>query len=60
MKKQYSAEFKLETVKRIERTGESVSNVSSDLGVKPTTIHGWLKNYKKSSTIPYLEEIRSF
>lgn len=53
MNKQYSAEFKLETVKRIEKTGESVSKVASDLGVKPTTLHGWIKNYRKSSATPF-------
>lgn len=53
LKKQYSAEFKLETVKRIEKTGESVTKVAADLGVKTTTIHGWLKNYKKSPSIPF-------
>lgn len=51
--KQYSAEFKLETVKRIERTGESVAKVASDLDIKPTTLHGWIKNYRKGSITPF-------
>jgi transposase len=33
----YSAEFKMEAVKRIERTGEPILKVADDLGVKPTT-----------------------
>lgn|GEM_PF-4710655 len=36
----YSAEFKLEAVKRIERTKKPVSKVATDLGVKPTTLQG--------------------
>lgn len=32
MNKQYSVEFKLEAVKRIERAGESVSKVAEKLG----------------------------
>lgn len=36
----YSAEFKLEAVKRIERIKEPVSKVATDLGVKPTTLQG--------------------
>jgi transposase len=53
MNKQYSAEFKLEAVKRIERTGESVSKVAEELGVKPTTMQGWLKKYKQSPNAPF-------
>lgn len=30
MNKQYSAEFKLEAVKRIERTGEAVTKVAEE------------------------------
>jgi len=51
--KQYSAEFKLETVKRIERSGESVSKVASDLNIKPSTLHGWVNNYRKGSITPF-------
>lgn len=53
LNKQYSAEFKLEAVKRVERTGEAVARVAADLDVKPTTLHGWIKNYRKSSTVPF-------
>jgi transposase len=53
MNKQYSSEFKLEAVKRIERTNESVSKVAEDLGVKPTTLQGWVKKYKQSPTAPF-------
>lgn len=53
MNKQYSSEFKLEAVKRIERTGESVTKVAAELGVKPTTMQGWLKKYKKSPQAPF-------
>lgn len=44
MNKQYSAKFKLETVKRIEITGESVSKAVEELGIKSTTMQGWVKN----------------
>ncbi|SNV87778.1 transposase IS3/IS911 family protein [Clostridium cochlearium] len=53
MNKQYSAEFKLEAVKRIERTGESVSKVAEELGVKPTTMQGWVKKYRQSPNAPF-------
>lgn len=53
MNNQYSAEFKLEAVKRIERTKESVTKVASDLGVKPTTLQGWVKKYKQAPTAPF-------
>jgi len=53
MNNQYSAEFKLEAVKRIERTKEPVTKVAADLGVKPTTLQGWVKKYKQSPTVPF-------
>lgn len=48
MNKQYSAEFKLEAVKRIERTGEAVTKIAEELGVKPTTLQGWVTKYRQS------------
>lgn len=53
MNKQYSTEFKLEAVKRIERTGESVTRVAEELGVKSTTLQGWVKKYKQSPNAPF-------
>lgn len=44
MKKQYSVEFKIEA----EKTGESLSKVARELGVRPTTMHGWVQKYKES------------
>lgn len=53
MNKQYSAEFKIEAVKRIERTKESVTKLAADLGVNPTTLQGWVKKYKGSPNAPF-------
>ena len=53
MAKQYSAEFKLEAVRRIERTGEPVSRVAADLGVNENTMHGWLKRYREKPMMPF-------
>lgn len=53
MNKQYSTEFKLEAIKRIERTGETVSKVAAELGVKLTTMQGWVKKYKQSPQSPF-------
>lgn len=53
MNTQYSTKFKLEAVKRIEKTNEAVSKVAVDLGVKPTTLQGWVKKYKQSPTAPF-------
>ena len=49
----YSAEFKLEAVKRIEKTNESVTKLASDLGVKPTPLQGLVKKYKQSPAAPF-------
>lgn len=52
-KQQYSAEFKIEAVKRVERTGEPVTRVAAELGVKPNTLHGWISKYKSSPETPF-------
>ena len=51
---QYSTEFKLEAVKKLEKSGETMSKVAADLGVKPTTMQGWANKYKKSPKSPFL------
>lgn len=53
MAKQYSAEFKLEAVRRVEVTGESISKVAADLGVNVNTMHGWIKRYRDKPTLPF-------
>lgn len=53
MNKQYSTEFKLEAVKRIERTGEAVTKVAEELGVKPSTMQGWVNKYRQSPNAPF-------
>ena len=51
---QYSTEFKLDAVKKLEKSGETMSKVASDLGVKLTTMQGWVNKYKKSPKSPFL------
>jgi transposase-like protein len=46
MNKQDSAEFKLEAVKRLEKSGEILTKVAANLGVKPTTMQGWVNKYR--------------
>lgn len=53
MKKQYSAEFKIEAIKRLEKSGESLNKIATELGVRPTTMHGWVKKYRESPDIPF-------
>jgi len=54
MNKSYSKEFKLEAVKRLEKSGEPMSKVAADLGVKPSTMQGWVNQYKKSPKAPFI------
>lgn len=53
MNKQYSAEFKLEAIKRLEKSGEPITKVAAELGVKPTTMQGWVNKYRKSPESPF-------
>jgi len=54
MNKSYSAEFKMKAVKRLEKLGEPISKVVADLGVKPTTMKGWVNKYRKSPKAPFI------
>ena len=53
MVKQYSAEFKMEAVRRIERTGESASKVAAELGINKHTMYGWVKRYREKPEMPF-------
>ena len=52
--KQYSTEFKMDAVKRLEKSGEPMSKVAADLGVKATTMQGWVNKYRKSPNAPFV------
>lgn len=54
MAKHYSAEFKLESVKRVDASEAFVASVAKELGVNVNTLHGWLKamapeNYQRAT-----------
>jgi transposase len=53
MNNQYSAEFKLEAVKRYEQSGKPLTVVAQELGVKPTTMQGWVNKYRNSPEAPF-------
>ena len=53
MAKYYSAEFKLDAVKRVETTGVPVARVAAELGINENTLHGWLKRYREKSVDPF-------
>ncbi len=52
-KQQYSADFKIEATKRVLKLGESLTKVAAELGVKPTTLSGWVSKYKNSPEAPF-------
>ena len=47
MAKFYSSEFKIDAVKRVEKTGEPVTVVAADLGVNKNTMNGWVRKYRE-------------
>lgn len=53
MAKQYSAEYKLEAVKRFEKSGKALKSVAEELGIKPTTMQGWVNKYRKNPEAPF-------
>ena len=53
LNKQYNAEFKLEAIIRLQTSGQPLTQVAKELGVKPTTMQGWLNIYRKSPESPF-------
>lgn len=53
MAKYYSAEFKLEAVKRVQKTGEPVARVAADIGINENTLHGWVKRSREKPDTPF-------
>ena len=53
MGKYFTAEFKIEAVKRVERTGEPVSRVAEELGINVNTLHGWIHRYRDEPDCPF-------
>lgn len=51
--KKYSAEYKMEAIRRLEQTGESVAKVAADLGVNENTMHGWIKRHREKPVNPF-------
>jgi transposase len=44
-RKNYSREFKIETVKAIADGGVSAAEISRDLGVHPNTLYKWVQQF---------------
>ena len=53
MVKHYSPEFKMEAVKRVQKTGVSVAKVAADLGINENTLHGWVKRSREKPDTPF-------
>lgn len=41
------------TNRNYEKTGEPVTKAAKELGLKPTTLHGWISKYKNSPEVPF-------
>ncbi len=53
MGKFFTGDFKMEAVKRVERTGETVAKVAAELGINVNTLHGWLQRYREQPDCPF-------
>ena len=53
MSKYYSAEFKLEAVKRVQKSGDPVARIAAELGVNENTLHGWIKRFREKPDTPF-------
>lgn len=52
-RKQYTAEFKRETVRLVIQNGVSVAQAARDLGVNENMIHRWKKEFEQKQEYPF-------
>ncbi len=48
----YSAEFKKSSAKLASESDQSVNKTAKDLGLNPSTLHGWVQSYYPNKNIP--------
>jgi transposase len=53
MANQYSAEFKMDAVKRVRETGGPVSKISVELSVNENTLNRWIKRFREKPVLPF-------
>lgn len=51
-KRKFTNEFKLESVKLVREQGLKTAQAAADLGVKESTLHGWLKKAREGVLDP--------
>ena len=51
-KRKFTNEFKIESVKLVREQGLTTAQAAADLGVKETTLHGWLKKDREGVLDP--------
>ena len=54
MGKVYDQAYKAEIYKRVVKGGEAVSSVAREIGIRDTTIYGWVSRYRENSEKPFV------
>lgn len=54
MGKVYDQAYKTEICKRVVESGETVSSVAREIGIRDTTIYGWVSRYRENSDKPFV------
>lgn len=58
-RRRFSPEFKAEAVRLVEHSGESLKAIARELGVYPSTLHGWVEAARPEPREPLTEDERS-
>lgn len=48
--RQYDDEFKREAIRLVKNSSKNKSEIARDLGISPSTLHGWLNKSVKTKT----------
>lgn len=50
-RRKYTAEFKLEAIKLVKETGQTIAKIARDLGIDNGTLGEWIKRYNEKGSV---------
>lgn len=53
MAKNYTAEFKLEAVKRFNNSDKTIKQVAEELGINSNTLNNWIRRFRQNAECPF-------
>lgn len=50
-RRKYTAEFKIEAIKLVKETGQTIAKIARDLGIDNSTLGEWIRKYNEKGSV---------